>query len=50
MQGKILSKAWWWTAASVLMGFSFVLAVIWMIRVTVVAAIGGLVLKERGNA
>ena len=62
MQGKILRNVRWWAAArvaepsswvaaaAILMGFSFMLTMIWLMWVAVAVAIGGLVLKERGNA
>ena len=61
MKDNIVGKAWGWVsgramepsswaaAAAVLIGLSFLLSLSWMMWAGIVAAIGALVLKERGN-
>ena len=61
MKDNIVGKAWGWVsgrtmepsswaaASAVLLGLSFLLSLSWMMWAGIVAAIGALVLKERGN-
>ena len=49
VKGRILEPSSWAAAATVLIGLSITLTLTWMIWVGIVAAVGALVIRERGD-
>jgi len=49
VSGRIIEPSSWASAAALLIGLSIILAITWMMWVGIVAAIGALVLRERGG-
>lgn len=47
--GRISEPSSWAAVAAVLIGLSFTLTMTWMIWVGIVAAVGALVIRERGD-
>ena len=49
VSGRILEPSSWAAAAAVLIGLSLMLTISWMMWAGIVAAVGALVIRERGD-
>jgi|TARA_R110000824_G_scaffold336132_1_gene522677 hypothetical protein len=49
VSGRVLEPSSWAAAAAVLIGVSVILTITWMMWAGIIAAVGALVIKERGG-